>query len=330
MDLIVTFLGTAASVPTRTRGTAATLVARGGDRWLVDCGEGTQRQLLRSGLGLVDVDLILLTHLHADHVLGLPGLIKTYGLRGRERALRVVGPRGLVAFLDRLGSVIGRTPFALDVAEVGAGVVHDDTGAVIEAFHTDHSVTSLGYALLEDDRPGTFDVDAAQTLGVPSGPLFGRLQRGEEITLDNGNVIRPDQVLGEPRDGRTLVISGDTRPCRATAEIAQDADLLVHEGTFLHAELDRAVETRHSTVTEAATLARDAGVRMLAVTHLSGRFMPRDARAEAEAILPRVVVPKDFDQIEIPFRDRGEPILHRADEHGATRARGEADAPATP
>lgn len=314
MDLSVTFLGTAASVPTRSRGTAATLIARGGERWLIDCGEGTQRQLLRSGHGLVDVDLILLTHLHADHVLGLPGLLKTYGLRGRERALRVVGPAGLRSFIDRLGSLIGRTRYPLDVQDVAAGVVHDTDGAVIEAFNTDHGVPSLGYALLEDDRPGAFDVETARGLGVPSGPLFGRLQHGEAVTLEDGTTVLPDQVLGPARDGRTIVVSGDTRPCRATEEVAVDADVLIHEGTFLHDELDRAMETRHSTVREVAAMAERAQVRLLALTHLSSRFMPRDARTEAQSVFARVVVPKDFDTIEVPFRERGEPILHRFEE----------------
>ncbi len=290
------------------------MVARGGERWLVDCGEGTQRQLLRSGLGLVDVDLILLTHLHADHVLGLPGLVKTYGLRGRERKLRVIGPVGLSAFIDRLGPIIGRTPFPLEVEDVAAGVVHDTEGAVVEAFNTDHGVASLGYALLEDDRPGAFDVDAARALGVPSGPMFGRLQRGAEVELDDGTVVRPAQVLGQAREGRTVVVSGDTRPCAATAQMAVDADLLIHEGTFLHEERDRALETRHSTVREAAELAKRAQVRMLALTHLSSRFMPREARVEALAIYDRVVIPKDFDTVEIPFRERGEPVLHRRDD----------------
>lgn len=314
MDLSVTFLGTAASVPSRGRGVAATLVSRGGERWLVDCGEGTQRQMLRSGVGLVDVDLVFLTHLHADHVLGLPGLIKTYGLRGRERPLRIVGPEGLDQFVRQLGPVIGRTPFTLDIDERSPGVVHDAPDLQIEAFPTDHGVPSLGFALFEDDRPGSFDVAAATALGVPSGPLFGRLQRGETVTLESGAVVRPDEVMGEPRDGRAIVISGDTRPCDAMAEMAERADLLIHEGTFLAADRQRAVETRHSTVTEAAEIARDADVALLALTHLSSRFMPRDARAEAEAVFPRVVVPKDFDRIEIPFPERGAPELIRWDE----------------
>jgi ribonuclease Z len=321
VDLHVTFLGTSASVPTRARGTAATLIARGGDRWLVDCGEGTQRQFLRSGLGLVDVDVILLTHLHGDHILGLPGLVKTYGLRGRERPLRVVGPRGLRELVDRLGSVIGRTPYPLVFEEATAETVHEGAGVAIESFHTDHSVSSLGYAVVEDERPGAFDVEAATSLGVPAGPLFGRLQRGETVTLETGAVVRPEQVLGRERAGRTVVVSGDTRPCESTASAARGADLLIHEATFLHAELDRALETRHSTAHEAAELGRAAGVRLLALTHLSSRFMPRDARAEAEAVFPDVVVPRDFDQVEIPFRERGEPRLLRAGEDGPSHGR---------
>ncbi len=311
MDLSVTFLGTAASVPSRGRGVAATLVARGGDRWLVDCGEGTQRQLLRSGLGLIDIDLVLLTHLHADHVLGLPGLIKTYGLRNRERALRIVGPPGFEAFMQRLGPVIGRTPFPLILVDAGPAVVHDGEDVQIEAFHTDHSVPSLGYGIYEDDRPGVFDVPTATALGVPSGPLFGELQRGRPVTLESGVTVTPDSVMGPPRDGRAVVLSGDTRPCDATREMADQVDLLVHEGTFLTADRERAVETRHSTAAEAAEIARDAGVTLLALTHLSSRFMPREARSEAEAVFPDVVLPRGFDRVEIPFPERGAPRLVR-------------------
>lgn len=331
VDLVVTFLGTAASVPTRSRGTAATLMSRGGERWLFDCGEGTQRQFLRSGLGLTDVDLILLTHLHGDHFLGLPGLIKTFGLRGRERPLRVVGPRGLRDLVDRLGPIIGRTAYPLAIDEISAGVVHETDGAAIEAFHTDHGVPSLGYVMIEEPRPGAFDVAAAGALNVPAGPLFGRLQHGETVTLDDGREVRPDQVLGAPRSGRRVVISGDTRPCESTLFAATDADLLIHEATFLHEELDRARETRHTTAHEAATLSRDAGVQLVALTHVSSRCMPREIRAQAEAVFANVVVPRDFDQIELPFRERGTPRLHRADDDGVTLSRTEeaTDAPGT-
>ncbi|HJZ62365.1 MAG TPA: ribonuclease Z [Miltoncostaeaceae bacterium] len=319
MDLFVTFIGTAASVPTATRSTAATLIARGGDRWLVDCGEGTQRQLLRSGLGLVDVDVVLLTHLHGDHLLGLPGLLKTYGLRERDRPLAVIGPPGLAGLLERLGVVVGRTPYPIWIEETGPGVVLETAGARMEAFHTDHSVPSLGYALVEDPRPGAFDLAAARALGIPEGPLYGRLQRGEAVALPDGREVRPGEVLGPQRPGRTVVLSGDTRPCAGTEAAATGATLLVHEATFLEDEAQRAIETRHSTAREAAELAARAGVELLALTHLSSRTLPREARRQAEEAFPDVIVPRDFDQVELPFPERGGPVVHRGGDGGVGR-----------
>ena len=322
MDLWVTFIGTAASVPTASRGTSATLVVRGGSRVLVDCGEGTQRQFLRSGLGLIDLDAILLTHLHGDHYLGLPGLLKTYALRGRTEPLAIVGPLGLAALLGALQAVVGRLPFPLDVDEAQPGLVLALDGASWEAFPTRHSVRSLGFALIEDPRPGMFDVAAARALGVPAGPLFGRLQRGETIRVGDAEV-RPEQVLGPPRAGRSVVITGDTEPCEATIVAATGAELLVHEATFLDEERERARETRHSTAREAADVARSAGVQLLALTHLSSRFLPREIRKEAAAVFGETVVPRDFDQVEVPFAERGVPILHPG---GVTR-RGPAGVP---
>ena len=326
-------MGTSASVPSAARGTSATLIARGGARWLVDCGEGTQRQLLRSGLGLTDLDAILLTHLHGDHFLGLPGIFKTYGLRGRERELLLVGPPGVDALLDTLHPVIGRLPFRLDVMEAGPGAVIREDGMEIRAFHTDHGVRSLGYALVEDDRPGVFDVDTARALGVTPGPDFGVLQRGGDVRTAAGTVVRPDQVMGEAREGRTVVLSGDTRPCDATKDAARGADLLVHEATFTTEDRERAIETRHSTAREAATLARDAGVRMLALTHISTRVHPREVKAEARGVFAGTVVPRDFDQVEIPFRERGVPRLVPVQERMGRGARDDgpaaAEAPAT-
>lgn len=326
MDLVVTFLGTAASAPTASRGTSATLVARGGERILVDCGEGTQRQFLRSGVGLVDLDLILLTHLHADHYLGLPGLLKTYGLRDRDTPLRVVGPPGLRALVEALRPVFGRLGFPVAFEEHDGGVVHTSEGARIEAFPTRHRIASVGYALVEDDRPGAFDVAAATALGVPPGPLFGRLQRGEALDL-GGRVVTPGQVMGPPRHGRRVVLTGDTEPCAATVLAAEGADLLVHEATFLEADADRARETGHSTAREAAEVAVRAGVRMLALTHLSSRFPPQETRAEAAALVPDVVVPRDMDQIEVPFPERGAPVLHRGGARRARTAPGDASVP---
>ncbi len=332
MDLIVTFIGTSASVPSAARGTSATLVSRGGRRWLVACGEGTQRQLLRSGVGLADVDLVLITHLHGDHFLGLPGMLKTFALRGREEPLLIIGPEGLDQLMVTLHPLIGRLPFHLEVAETGVGEVLRDDDVVIRAFHTDHGVRSLGYAVVEDDRPGAFDVDAARALGVPDGPAFGVLQRGGEVTLESGEVVRPGQVMGEARDGRVVVFSGDTRPCAGTEEAARGADLLIHEATFCHEDAPRALETRHSTAREAGALAARAGVRMLALTHVSTRVQPREVRREAEREFPGVIVPRDFDQVEIPFRERGEPHLIAVQDRlgkGAREDLAAADHPAT-
>ncbi len=309
MDLWVTFIGTAASVPTASRGTSATLVVRGGSRVLVDCGEGTQRQFLRSGLGLLDLDAILLTHLHGDHYLGLPGLLKTYALRARTEPLTIVGPPGLAALLGALQGVVGRLPFPLDAREAPPGRVLALEGASWDAFPTRHSVRSLGFALIEDPRPGMFDVTAARALGVPAGPLFGRLQHGETIRVGDAEV-RPDQVLGPPRAGRRVVITGDTEPCAATIEAATGAELLVHEATFLDEERERARATRHSTAREAADVAQSAGVQLLALTHLSSRFLPREIRKEAVAVFGETVVPRDFDQVEVPLAERGPPIFH--------------------
>ena len=313
MDLYVTMIGTAASVPTAARGTAATLVARGGERWLIDCGEGTQRQLLRSGLGLLDLDLVLVTHLHADHYLGLPGLLKTYGLRGRERPLRIVGPRGLIQLITTLRPVIGRLPYEVDLDEVEPRREEEiwaGEGCRIEAVPTRHSVPSVGYAVREDERPGAFDVDAARALGVPEGPAWGRLQRGEEVEATDGRTVSPGQVLGSPRPGRLIVVSGDTEPSDTLLAAADRASVLVHEATFLDEDRDRARETRHSTAREAAVLAREADVGLLVLTHLSSRCSPRDVRHEAEREFPRVLVPRDFDQVEVPFPERGAPEIH--------------------
>jgi ribonuclease Z len=300
VDLFVTFLGTSASTPTAARGTSATLIARGGDRWLVDCGEGTQRQLLRSGIGLVDIDAILLTHLHGDHYLGLPGILKTFALREREKPLTIVGPPGLNALFKALRQVFGRVTYDLTLQEVEAGLALEAEGARIEAFPTSHTVPSTGFALTEAERPGAFDVAAARALGVPEGPDFGALQQGRPVTTPAGREVRPNEVLGPARSGRTVVLTGDTEPCPTTLNAARGASLLVHEATFLDEDRARARETRHSTAAEAAALARDADVALLALTHVSSRCAPREVRREARAVFDRWIVPRAFEQVEIP------------------------------
>ncbi len=307
MDLSVAFLGTGGAVPSARRSTASLLVARGGERLLFDCGEGTQRQMQRS-LGLVQVNEIYFTHFHADHFLGLPGLLKTYDLTERERPLTIYGPRGLRDLIQSLGRVIGRVGYKLDLVELEAGeAVHRD-GAEVRAFPVEHSVRAHGYALVEEERPGRFDPEAAKRLGVEEGPAFAALQRGEAVEGSAGPV-RPGDVMGESRAGRTVVITGDTAPCHATVEAARGAELLVHDASFAEEEAQRAADTGHSTVGQAAAVAREAEAKMLALVHISSRYHVGKVLEEAREVFKPSVAPKDFDLIEIPFPERGGPEL---------------------
>jgi ribonuclease Z len=307
MDLTAVFLGTGGSVPSSRRSTASVLLARGGKRLMFDCGEGTQRQLQRS-LGLAQVDEIYLTHFHADHILGLPGLLKTYDLTAREEPLTIYGPRGLRDLFTVLGRLIGRTDYSIDLVEIdpGESVWHD--GAEVRAFAVEHSVRANGYVLLEGERPGRFDPEAAKRLGVPEGPAFAALQRGETVTGSDG-AVRPEDVMGEPRPGRAVAITGDTAPCHSTVAAAADADLLIHDASFAEEEAQRAADTGHSTVGQAASVAREAHVKMLALVHISSRYHVGTVLDEARDVFEPTVAPRDFDAIEIPFPERGEPEL---------------------
>jgi ribonuclease Z len=307
MDLSLFFAGTAGSVPTARRGLPALLLRAGGDRILFDCGEGTQQQLLRS-IGLPELDVVFLTHYHLDHWLGIIGILKTFDLRGRERPLTVYGPPGLRALLDAMRPAWGRVTYPLSLEELDPHEEVAFDGYTIAPFPVEHRVRAYGYAFAEDDRPGRFDAETATRLGVTPGPDFGRLQAGETV-----GGVTPDQVLGEPRRGRRIVYSGDTAPCQATEVFAHEADLLVHESTFLDDELARARETGHSTARQAAEVASAAGVKLLALTHLSTRYFPRDIRDEARAVFPDTLVPRDFDTIEVPFPERGDPHLVKED-----------------
>lgn len=313
MDLDVVFLGTSASMPTAHRAPAALLVRRGGERLLFDCAEGTQRQLQRSTVGLVDLEEIFLTHFHADHFLGLPGMLKTFALRGRDQLpLTVYGPSGLKSLFGALRPFIGRLPYPLELVELGPGERLERTEYVIETFAVDHGVDAIGYGLVEHERPGRFDVAAADALGVPTGRERGLLQAGDPVTLAGGAIVTPGEVLGPARSGRKLVITGDTAPSPHVVQAAHGADVLVHEATFGREEQERADETQHATAAAAAEVARLAGVRLLALTHVSTRYFGGELRDEARVIFPEVVVPRDFDVVEIPFAERGEPRLVKA------------------
>ncbi|HET7418316.1 MAG TPA: ribonuclease Z [Solirubrobacterales bacterium] len=308
MDLAVTFLGTGGSVPSARRSTAAMLVSRGGERLLFDCGEGTQRQMQRS-LGLVQVDEIYLTHFHADHVLGLPGLLKTYDLTDRQVPLKVYGPPGLSELFQVFSPLIGRLGFTLDLIELKPNDGVERDGYEVRPFESSHrNARALGYALVEEERPGRFDPAAAAAAGVPEGPAYAALQRGESVEGSAG-MVTPDQVMGPSRAGRTIVVTGDTAPSPATVSAAADADLLIHDASFAEEEVQRAAETGHSTVRQAASVADEAHVKLLALVHISSRYHVGKVIEEAKEIFEPTVAPKDFDQIELPFPERGEPHL---------------------
>ena len=287
----------------------ALLVRRLGERVLVDCGEGTQRQLVAT-VGLADLSDLFLTHYHADHWLGLPGLLKTFDLRAREKPLLIHGPRGLRELIAIVMRAVGRVRFELQLAELEPGQMIHREGYRIAPFPVAHRGSSLGYVFFEDARPGVFDPDAAVRLGLTPGPEFGRVQHGETV-----RGVTPNQVMGPPRPGRKLAISGDTLPCEAVRLAAYRADLLIHEATFAEEESERAVETGHSTAAQAAEVARAAEVTMLALTHFSTRYPAGLLRDEARSIFPNTAIPRDFDLVEIPFPERGAPeLVHWTDQ----------------
>lgn len=320
MDLSLFFAGTAGSVPSARRGLPAVLVRRGGDRLLFDCGEGTQRQLLRS-VGLPDLDSIFITHFHADHWLGLPGMLKSFALRERSEPLAVYGPVGLKQLMGEMRVVFGRLPYRCDIVELDPAETVQRDGYLIAAIPVRHKGAAFGYALVEEARPGHLDPQLAQELGVTPGPDFGRLQRGETVAG-----VRPEQVMGSTREGRKVVLSGDTEPCEALAIAAHQADVLVHEATFLQEDAERARQTLHSTARQAAELARDAEVRLLALTHVSSRYAGGELRDEARAVFAATEAVRDFDTIDVPFPERGGATLVRWSERVA-RERAQAGAP---
>jgi ribonuclease Z len=307
MDLSLFFAGTGGSVPSARRGLPAVLVRRGGDRLLFDCGEGTQRQLLRS-VGLADMDCVFITHYHADHWLGLPGMLKSFALRERERPLTIYGPPGLGELMASTRFIYGRRlPYELAIVELEPAEAVERDGYRVAAIPVRHRrASAFGYALVEDPRPGHLDPRLAERLGVRPGPDFGRLVRGETV-----NGIHPAQVMGATREGRKVVLSGDTSPCEALAIAAHQADVLVHEATFVEEEVERARQTGHSTVRQATELARKAEVRMLVLTHLSARYAGGEVRREARATFADTEVPRDFDTVEVPFPERGPASLIR-------------------
>ena len=298
----VRFLGTAAARPTVARNVTGIFVQREGESFLFDCGEGTQRQMMRFGTGF-GISHIFISHVHADHFLGITGLLRTMGLQGRHEDLVILGPVGSGRVLHHAVHLgFDRPSFPVHVEELkdGQSVEFDEWRVQAVAVH--HAVPALGFALMEAPRLGRFDISKARALGIPEGPLYGRLHKGETVEWE-GKTIAPSDLVGPSRRGRKVVYSGDTRPCDGIRQVAVGADLLIHEATFPHEDLPRAKDTRHSTAKEAASLALEANVRRLVLTHISARYAdcPDVLEDEARAVFSNSRVAFDGLSIEVPL-----------------------------
>jgi len=303
--LSITFLGTSASIPTIDRNVAGLAVQREGETILFDCGEGSQRQMMRYGVGFTFRE-IFFTHYHADHMLGVTGLLRTLGLQDRSTPVMLYGPKGAQRVLGAAISLgIERNKFPVEILEVKPGdrLGRNDYDVVV--FETDHRADTVGFALVEHARLGRFNPFRARELGIPEGPLWGALHRGKAISLPDGRTIAPSDLVGAPRRGRSLVYTGDTRPHLAVVEAARGADLLVHEATFGGDEQERAKETGHSTAAEAARVAVEAGARRLVLTHISSRYNRDTAEllAEAKAVFPETIIARDGMTLDVPYSD---------------------------
>jgi ribonuclease Z len=307
--LKLTFLGTGAACPSVERNVSSLALVRDGETLLFDCGEGTQRQMMRYGVTFAFRE-IFFTHFHSDHLLGVVGLLRTLGLlnifgeESRKEGLTLYGPKGAQRILAQLLDVgIERVKFPVEIVELKTGDVIKRGEYDIVTFPTDHRADTIGFALVEHERLGRFNPDKARALGIPEGPLWGKIHKGETIALPDGRKVAPAELVGAPRRGRKLVISGDTRPCAGLREAARGADLLVHEATFSHEDHARAEETGHSTAREAAELAAGAGVHRLILTHISPRYSREapELLAEARALFPDTLIARDGMEIEIGF-----------------------------
>lgn len=303
-QLSIIFLGTGGSWPTIKRNVSSIAVKRGKEIILFDCGEGTQRQFQKSKLSYMQISKIFITHFHGDHFLGLPGLIQTMQLNNRERSLHIYGPKGMINLTNNLLSLGYFSPTYKIVAhEIDEKEKLIFDGYKINSFKVDHGVPSLGYCLIEDKRPGKFDKKKALEIGVPEGPLFSRIQKGETITLVDGKKISPSMILGKPRKGRKIVISGDTRATEKIIDFAKDADVLIHEATFSSEFKDTAFEYGHSTSEDAANIAKKAKVERLFLTHISPRYLNgSELEKEAKKIFKNTIVPQDFQEFEIKVK----------------------------
>lgn len=302
--LRIIFLGTGGSLPTRNRNPSAIMINREGELLLFDCGEGTQQQMMRARTGMMSLSSIFVSHFHADHFLGIPGLIQTMSFMGRTEPLAIYGPAGTREFTE-LFKAFGFFNFKYEICgiQLKPGDTVEREGYVIRALKTEHSIPSLGYALIENPRPGRFNREKAVELGVPPGPFFAELQKGNSLEVD-GKLVRPEDVMGPLRPGRIVVYSGDTRPCESILEASRDADLLIHDCSFSDEMTDWAEESGHSTAGEVAALAKEAGVRRLVLTHISSRYTDdvKPILTDSKKIFENVIIAEDLMEIEVPYR----------------------------
>jgi len=308
-DLQLVFLGTAGSIPTPKRGLPAVALLRRGELLLFDCGEGTQRRMIQAKVGFHRRAKVFITHMHGDHVLGLPGLLQTMSLQNRERKLEIYGPPGIRAFIEAVRKTVQfALTFPIEIFEVeGAGLVCEEREYTVGAVWADHAIPSLAYAFVEKPRPGRFHPEKALSLGIPEGPLWSKLQRGLAITLPNGRTVHPEEVVGPPRPGRKIVYAGDTRASKDVIKLAEGADLLIHEATFDDEMLERAREDGHSTPSQAAEAAKEADVKRLILTHISARYeTPKPLLEQARKIFPQVEAAEDFMKINLPLAETEE------------------------
>jgi ribonuclease Z len=306
MSLRVIFLGTGGSIPTPSRSLPAILIKRKGEQIMFDCGEGVQRQMIKSGGGFHRKMKIFITHMHGDHVLGLPGLMQTMALLDRERKLEVYGPPGIAKFLECIKETVQfALTFQVEIHEISQpGIVCNEEEYTVNAAWANHVVPSLAYALIEKPRPGRFYPEKAEALGIPEGPLWSNIQQGHEIRLRNGKIVKPEEVVGPARTGRKIVYTGDTRPFENFAELAKGADLLIHDATLDDDLAEKANEDGHSTPSQAAENAKKARVKQLVLTHISARYDHANMLLkQAKKIFKKTQVAEDFMKIEIPLTD---------------------------
>ncbi len=300
----IIFLGTGGSMPTKDRGLTSIAVRRENDLFLFDCAEGTQRQMTHTEVSPMNIDMILLTHFHGDHFLGIPGLVQTMSLLDREKPLEIFGPEGTQEKISNLLQVpLYTLDFEIRINDLQPGDTIEREEYRFETASIEHSTEGLAYVMIEEDRPGKFYPEKAKELGVEPGPKYSRLQEGENLELEDGTIVKPEQVMGSPRSGRKIVYSGDTRPTEEIKELAKDADVLIHDATFGNDLEEEATQGGHSTAAEAAELAKQAEVEQLILTHPSPRYKDlSQLEEEAKEIFPNTKYAKDFSEIEVQLK----------------------------